>query len=285
MSSSSDSDDNRRKSKKDKFHINSHGNTVHWDRENWPFYKKSMAVAFQKSVLEQIAIGKVKEDVNWSQDEKDEHTKKQAKIQMLIMASLTMRLAQPLMDQKTGTDMWAELCKIYEGRNNDATKAQKVYRLQGELHRTHRRANGDVRGHLYAMFRIKNELEELGSPLSDLQMVDMLLRSLPTQVCYNELRRKVLFDSNMSKYTPALVRGMILTAETRSKDWEKNAFGTTKARRSKSVLRLARKAATIRILVIHQGRRCRGSTSSATIVVVRAITRAIAPTWRRNRVR
>ncbi|KAG3122084.1 hypothetical protein PI126_g24290, partial [Phytophthora idaei] len=130
MSSSSDSDDNRRKSKKDKFHINSHGNTVHWDRENWPFYKKSMAVAFQKSVLEQIAIGKVKEDVNWSQDEKDEHTKKQAKIQMLIMASLTMRLAQPLMDQKTGTDMWAELCKIYEGRNNDATKAQKVYRLQ-----------------------------------------------------------------------------------------------------------------------------------------------------------
>ncbi|KAG3181191.1 hypothetical protein PC128_g15267 [Phytophthora cactorum] len=178
MSSSSDSDDNRRKSKKDKFHINSHGNP--------------------------IAIGKVKEDVNWSQDEKDEHTKKQAKIQMLIMASLTTRLAQQLMDQKTGTDMWAELCKINEERNNDATKAQKAYRLQGKLHRNHLRTNGDVRGHLYAMFRIKNELEELGSPLSDLQMVDMLLCSLPTQVCYNELRRKVLFSSNMSKYTPAL---------------------------------------------------------------------------------
>ncbi|KAG2817165.1 hypothetical protein PC111_g12817 [Phytophthora cactorum] len=52
MSSSSDSDDNRRKSKKDKFHINSHGNPVHWGGENWPFYKKSMTVAFQKSLLE-----------------------------------------------------------------------------------------------------------------------------------------------------------------------------------------------------------------------------------------
>ncbi|KAG3235702.1 hypothetical protein PI124_g19278 [Phytophthora idaei] len=84
------------------------------------------------------------------------------------------------------------------------------------------------------MFRIKNELEELGSPLSDLQMVDMLLRSLPTQVCYNELRRKVIFSSNMSKYTPALVREMILTAETRSKDWEKNAFGNNQAKKKQS---------------------------------------------------
>ncbi|KAG3106767.1 hypothetical protein PI125_g13090 [Phytophthora idaei] len=179
MSSSSDSDDDRRKSKKDKkFHINSSGNPVNWDGENWPFYKKTMVVAFQKSLLEQIAIGNVNEDDTWSQDLKDEHTKKQAKIKMLIMGSLTTRLAQQLMDQKNGTDMWAELCKIYEGKNNDATKAQKVYRLQGDLHRTHLRANGDVRAHLYTIFRIKNELAELGSPLSDLQMVVTLLRSL-----------------------------------------------------------------------------------------------------------
>eukprot|EP00644_Phytophthora_capsici_P011248 jgi/Phyca11/16207/fgenesh1_pg.PHYCAscaffold_18_\ len=163
MPSSSDSDDDRRKGKKNKeFHINSSGNPVHWDGENWPFYKKAMTVAFQRDLLEQIATGKVKEDDQWSQDEKDEHTKKQAKIQMLIMGSLKTTLAQQLMDQKNGTDMWAELCKTYEGRNNDATKAQKVYRLQGELHRTHLRANGDVRAHLYSMFRIRNELAELG---------------------------------------------------------------------------------------------------------------------------
>ncbi|KAF4139274.1 Zinc knuckle [Phytophthora infestans] len=148
-----------------------------------------------------------------------------------MVVAFQKRLLEQLMDQETGTDMWAELCKIYEGKNNDATKAQKVYRLQGELHRTHLRANGDVRGHLYAMFRIRNELAELGSPLSDLQMVDMLLRSLPAQVCYNELRRKVLFSSKMSKYTPDLVRELILTAETRSKDWEKSAFGNNQGKK------------------------------------------------------
>ncbi|KAG3230059.1 hypothetical protein PI124_g24842 [Phytophthora idaei] len=35
----------------------------------------------------------------------------------------------------------------------------------------------------------------------------------------------------MSKYTPALVRGMILTAETRSKDWEENAFGNNQGKK------------------------------------------------------
>ncbi|KAF4140507.1 hypothetical protein GN958_ATG10303 [Phytophthora infestans] len=100
------------------FHINSSGNPVQWDGE--------------RDLLEQIATGKVIKDDQWSQDEKDEHTKKQAKIQMLIMGSLKTTLAQPLMDQKNGTDVWAELCKTYKGSNNDATKAQKVYRLQGE---------------------------------------------------------------------------------------------------------------------------------------------------------
>lgn len=68
------------------------------------------------------------------------------------------------------------------------------------------------------MFRIKNELAELISLLSDLQMVATLLRSLPTQVCYNELGKKVLFSSNMGKYTPELLRELIYTAESRSKD-------------------------------------------------------------------
>ncbi|POM62910.1 LOW QUALITY PROTEIN: polyprotein [Phytophthora palmivora] len=106
---------------------------------------------------------------------------------MLIMGSLTTTLAQQLMDQRNGTDMWAELY---------LTKAQNVYRLQarqdsfaGELRR---------RGQLYTVFRIKNEMVEIGLP-----------------VYYNEPRRKVLFSSNMSKYTPDLVRHLIPTADAR----------------------------------------------------------------------
>ncbi|POM69420.1 Hypothetical protein PHPALM_14290 [Phytophthora palmivora] len=138
MSSTSDSDDDRRKSRKDKpFRINSSGNPVNWDGENWAFYKKSMKIVFQKSLLEDIAEGTTRKDENWSQDQKDEFTKKQAKIQMLIMGSLTTRRAQQLVDQESGTDIWGGLCQIYDGKSNAATKAQKVYRLQGELHKTH----------------------------------------------------------------------------------------------------------------------------------------------------
>ncbi|KAJ8520489.1 hypothetical protein ON010_g17941 [Phytophthora cinnamomi] len=56
-------------------------------------------------------------------------------------------------------------------------------------------------------------------------MVDRMLRGLPTLPCYNELRRKALFSSDMGNYTPDLVRELVLTAELRSKDWENNAFG------------------------------------------------------------
>eukprot|EP00644_Phytophthora_capsici_P001274 jgi/Phyca11/104870/e_gw1.10.573.1 len=168
MSSASDSEGERRKGKESKlakeFRINSSGNPVNWDGENWVYYRKMMKIAFQKSLLLDIAEGKTKEQANWSTEEKDDFTKKQAKIQSLIMGSLTKRLSQLLIDIDSGTEMWSELSNIYEGKKNDATKAQKVYRLQGELHRTHLRANGDVRGHLYTI---------------DLQMVDLLLRSLP----------------------------------------------------------------------------------------------------------
>ena len=89
----------------------------------------------------------------------------------------------------------------YEGKSNDATRAQKVYRLQVDLHRNYLRSNGEVQGHLHALYRIKNELAELGSPVNDLQLVDLMLRRLPHQMYHNELRRNVLFSSNMSKYT------------------------------------------------------------------------------------
>ncbi|KAG6946690.1 hypothetical protein JG687_00016565, partial [Phytophthora cactorum] len=38
----------------------------------------------------------------------------------------------------------------------------------------------DVRSHLYTLFDIKDELEDLKAPVNNLQMVDLMLRSLPT---------------------------------------------------------------------------------------------------------
>ena len=56
-------------------------------------------------------------------------------------------------------------------------------------------------------------------------MVDRMLLSLPALTCYDELRRKVLFSSNMTKYTPELLREMFIIADSRSEDWEGNTFG------------------------------------------------------------
>ncbi|KAE8903830.1 hypothetical protein PF005_g11108 [Phytophthora fragariae] len=218
----SDSEDDK---KHKGFKIGSSGTPVNWNGDDWTFYKHAMLNAFEKSLLDEIATGAPTEDATWHQDKKDAFKKKQAKIKILIQGSLSMKLAKQVMSKKTGTEMWQELCTIYEGKKNPAMTAQKVYRLQGELHRTRLRTNGDVRNHLYKLFELKDRLEDLKSPVNDLQMVDLMLRSLPTQTCYNELRRKVFFSSNMSKYTPEMVREMILTADSRSKDWENSAFG------------------------------------------------------------
>ena len=75
------------------------------------------------------------------------------------------------------------------------------------------------------MFDIKDKRVDLEAPANDLQMVENMLRSLQTQKCFDEVRRKVLFSSNMAKYMPELARGLILTAAARNKDWEGNAFG------------------------------------------------------------
>lgn len=120
----------------------------------------------------------------------------------MILGSLSLKLAKQVMTKETGTEMWLELVNMYEGKSNPAMTAQKVYRLQFELNKTHLRGGDDLRSHLYKLFDIKNKLADLGAPVNDLQMVDQLLRSLPTQMCYDELRRKVIFSSNMAKYTP-----------------------------------------------------------------------------------
>ncbi|OWZ09602.1 Copia type Polyprotein [Phytophthora megakarya] len=224
MSSSSDSEDSG-KSKRKGFKIGSSGTPVRWDGEDWTFYKNAMVNAFEKSLLDGIADGTEKEDPNWTDEEKGKYKKKQAKVKILIQGSLSMRLAKQVMAKPSGTEMWQELVTIYEGKNNPAMKSQKVYRLQCQLHRINLTGKDDVRSHLYKLFDLKDRLADLGAPVNDLQMVDKMLRSLPATPSFNELRRKVLFSSNMGKYTPDLVRELILTAELRSKDWDNNAFG------------------------------------------------------------
>ncbi|KAG2891233.1 hypothetical protein PC114_g17077 [Phytophthora cactorum] len=81
---------------------------------------------------------------------------------------------------ETEDSTWDQEKKDKFKKKNPAMVAQKMYRLQGELHRTRLRTKGDVRSHLYTLFDIKDELEDLKAPVNNLQMVDLMLRSLPT---------------------------------------------------------------------------------------------------------
>ncbi|OWY93280.1 hypothetical protein PHMEG_00037384 [Phytophthora megakarya] len=129
MSSSSDSDDSKHKKKA--FKIGYKGIALRWDGEDWIFYEQSMINAFEKSLLDEIVLGTKTEGD--TEEENNDFKKKQAKVKILIQGSLSMRLAKQVMSKKTGTAMWRELCSIYDGKTNSATKVQKVYRLNGEL--------------------------------------------------------------------------------------------------------------------------------------------------------
>ncbi|KAJ8569123.1 hypothetical protein ON010_g6134 [Phytophthora cinnamomi] len=83
--------------------------------------------------------------------------------------------------------------------------------------------------HLYKLVGLKDQLEDSKSPVNGLQMVDLILRSLPTQTCHYELRKKVFFSSNTIKYTPEMVREMILTTgNSRAKNEPGSAAETQK---------------------------------------------------------
>ena len=151
---------------------------------------------------------------------------------MIILSSMSTRLAQQLIDKNTGTEVWSELCLVYEERTSDATNSLKVPST-ARITQESSAQNGDVIGHLYSVFRIRNELSEFGPPVSDLQLVNLMLRSLHQHMCYNELRRKVIFSFNMGNYTSELPREMIYTAAARDEDWERNGFGNIKVTRSK----------------------------------------------------
>ncbi|KAG1698624.1 hypothetical protein DVH05_014582 [Phytophthora capsici] len=74
MSSSSDSDDGRSRKRKG-FKIGSSGTPVNWNGEYWTFYKHAMLNAFEKSLLDQIALGNDIEKAEWDQDDKNEFKK------------------------------------------------------------------------------------------------------------------------------------------------------------------------------------------------------------------
>ncbi|DBA01771.1 TPA: hypothetical protein N0F65_010181 [Lagenidium giganteum] len=192
------------------------GIPVNWNGDDWSFYKCTMRNVFEKELLDEIIDGPGRVDSSADAVEKKEFKQNQAKAKLPIQSSLSSSLARQVMHQ---TSMWQELCIMFDGERNAAVAAQQVYRPQKTSHTTQLKNGSDLRNHLYVMFDAYDRLKALKEPVSDGQMVDSLLRSLPGKICYNELRRKVFFSIDMTKYTPKLIKEMILTTQVCSQDW------------------------------------------------------------------
>ncbi|POM75690.1 Hypothetical protein PHPALM_7171 [Phytophthora palmivora] len=113
MSSPSYSEDAKNK-KLENFKIGPSVTPVNGNGDAWSFYKHVILNAFEMSLLDEIATGKVTEDATWDQDQEDKYKKRQTKITILIQGSFV---------DEAGTT------------RNPVMTAQKVDCLQGEIHR------------------------------------------------------------------------------------------------------------------------------------------------------
>ena len=100
MSSSFDSDSDTYKDKS--FRIGLSATPVHWNGDDWTFYKHAMINDFEDSLLDQIAIGKETLDDSWDDDRKGFLKEKS-----FIQGQLLMNLAKQVMMKATGTEMWS----------------------------------------------------------------------------------------------------------------------------------------------------------------------------------
>ena len=102
----------------------------------------------------------------------DEYEQKEYGAQHVMLTTVSPRLAT-LIKSKTASEMWSAIC-------NDATKKSQLHKVD-----TRRRLqsmvcdeDGDIKAHLNAMIRLREELEGIGASVQDEDFGTMLLTSL-----------------------------------------------------------------------------------------------------------
>ncbi|KAG6611013.1 Multidrug resistance protein ABC Superfamily [Phytophthora cinnamomi] len=87
-----------------------------------------------------------------SAEKQEEFEVKQLKIMRMIGTSVSPDVLQQIRDKETGSEMWTELCNVYEGKQNGAIKAYTIRRLKNELWSMKLASGGDTNLHLWKMF-------------------------------------------------------------------------------------------------------------------------------------
>ncbi|KAL4162849.1 hypothetical protein PRNP1_003381 [Phytophthora ramorum] len=191
-----------------------------WDGKDWQTYKWAMRAVFRENDLLDIVERKAK------QDETADVTKEQNKIMRMIGMSVPPEILHQIRDKDTGSDMWGDLCDLFENKINKTVKVHNIRRLVDELWSMKFAAGGDANLHLCKMFNIRTELASLQYTVDDIDMVEMLLESLPDQAEFETLKASIRYCADTSVYTPTKVRELIRAAASRQSEFRSKRSGS-----------------------------------------------------------
>ncbi|KAG6574701.1 Integrase catalytic core protein [Phytophthora cinnamomi] len=194
------------------------GSSCELEREHWDFYKALMMSLFEEDDVENIATGKAKPpDPSASESDKNEWKQNQATIKRLILSSVSLALAQRVMRQASGTEMWKKLEEIFEAPKNQNLFVHQQRQLAHQLRNTRAKREDDMNLHLGKMYDIRDRLATMKYAVHDLDMVDAILKSLPRHVKYQRLTEMITLTPG-SAYSVDDVRDLILVAASQLKE-------------------------------------------------------------------
>ena len=98
---------------------------------------------------------------------------------------------QQISEKNTGSEVWTELCNLFEGKQTEATKAYTLRLLVNELWEITSRSEDAIKLQLCKIFSITTELATLNYTIADMYMVKIMLESLPYHSEYDSLKSSI----------------------------------------------------------------------------------------------
>ncbi|GMF26134.1 unnamed protein product [Phytophthora fragariaefolia] len=164
---------------------NKYGPPINWNGRDWPLYKCTMMryltgyeVKENEWRLGDICDGSVTFRSTVGQDEERVFMREDQLLAKLISSSLSCTLARQVMRFDYGSEMWEYLAKRFEGRENATTKLYTQRTLRQKLEAASCRPGADVENHLLYMMSLREPLAALVADVSDVWMVDVMVRSM-----------------------------------------------------------------------------------------------------------
>ncbi|KAE9052832.1 hypothetical protein PR003_g151 [Phytophthora rubi] len=198
--------------------VNVKGVPINWNGEHWDFDKALMMSNFEEDDLEEIATGKAQPpDPSASDADKSKWKKSPATNKRLILGSVSLALAQRVMQKASGTEMWKTLEENFEAAKNKTLFVHQLHQLVHELRNIRARRDDDMNLHLGKMYDLRARLATVKCTVDDLDMVDALLKSLPQHAKYQRLTEMVTLNPGAA-YSVGDVRDLFLVAAAQLKE-------------------------------------------------------------------